>query len=90
MRQETDSVSSSTSSSSTPSGNFTRLSAGERSGALLATCALLGFVVVADDFPAVRLAILTYMVWAMGEWLVHRWVGVSLCHRARLSCRMSA
>ena len=42
---------------------------------LAVTGALLGllFVVVVDEWPAVRLALAAYVVWALGEWLFHRY-----------------
>eukprot|EP00873_Tetraselmis_striata_P002628 jgi/Tetstr1/422892/TSEL_013676.t1 len=41
--------------------------------AALATGGLLGFAVLSDELPALRLAVLTYALWAAGEWTVHRY-----------------
>ena len=52
--------------------SFLRPEATSRACAVASTAALMGFSVMADDLPALRLMILTYGVWAMGEWIVHR------------------
>lgn len=52
--------------------SFLRPEATSRASAVASTAVLLGFSVMADDLPALRLLILTYSVWAMGEWIVHR------------------
>ena len=46
----------------------------QRQLVVLASAALLGFSVLSDDLPLLRLIILTYSVWATGEWIVHRLV----------------
>ena len=60
--------------------SFLRPEATSRACAVASTAALLGFSVMADELPALRLFILTYSVWAMGEWIVHRCSTVSACH----------
>ena len=52
--------------------SFSRVSHGSRLGAAALTSGALGFCVLADDIPAVRLGLLTYFLWASGEWVVHK------------------
>lgn len=51
---------------------FFRLERSTQATAILVTSSLLGFCGLSDDLPALRLGILTYLLWAYGEWVVHK------------------
>ena len=53
---------------------FTRPTIADRTWAMGITASALGFSILSDELPALRLLILTYSVWAMREWIVHRQV----------------
>ena len=53
---------------------FSRPTIAQRLLAIGTTASALGFSILSDELPALRLLILSYSVWAMGEWIVHRQV----------------
>lgn len=53
---------------------YTRETSGEQATAACVAAGLLSFAVCADELPAVRLAILCYSLWSVGEYAMHRFM----------------